>query len=273
MKLYEPSILKKFLAKHGLSATKGLGQHFLCSGPVVFSIVETLEGLPGILEIGPGPGVLTSPLSEGCQRMIALELDRRMIEALKDSAPKVDVREADALEADLDSILAELPEPRGLVSNLPYYITGPLLTRITESRHGFSKAVLMMQKEVAIRVMAKPGSSDRGSLSVYLQAHYDIEFLADAPGSAFLPPPKVDSRVLVFIPKSTGLEPEQEAKLFPLIRKGFAQPRKTLVNNLVAGYGIERDTAVDWLESVGLTEKSRPQEITFEHWKLLSFLV
>ncbi len=273
MKLYEPSVLKKFLGKHGLSATKGLGQHFLCSGSVVSSIVETLQKYPGILEIGPGPGVLTSPLSETSQRLIALELDSRMIEALKDSAPKAEAREVDALEADLDAILAELPEPRGLVSNLPYYITGPLLTRITESKRGFSKAVLMMQKEVAQRVMAKPGNSDRGSLSVYLQANYDIDFLADAPAGAFLPPPKVDSRVLVFTPRETGLTPEQEAKVFPLIRKGFGQPRKTLVNNLVAGYGVDRDQAVEWLESIDLTERSRPGEITFDHWKRLSFLV
>jgi 16S rRNA (adenine1518-N6/adenine1519-N6)-dimethyltransferase len=273
LKLYEPSTLKKFLAKHGLSASKGLGQHFLCSGPVVSSIVDSLAGLPGILEIGPGPGVLTSPLSESAERLIALELDSRMIEALKDSAPSAEVRMVDALEADLDAILAELPRPRGLVSNLPYYITGPLLTRITESRAGFDKAVLMMQKEVAQRVTAKPGSSDRGSLSVYLQAQYDIAALIDAPGGAFLPPPKVDSRVLMFTPKQTGLDPTQEAKLFPLIRKCFAQPRKTLVNNLVAGYGVDRDRAVEWVEAAGLTEKSRPQEMTLDQWKSLSFVM
>jgi 16S rRNA (adenine1518-N6/adenine1519-N6)-dimethyltransferase len=273
LKLYEPVTLKKFLARHGLSATRGLGQHFLCSGPVVSKIVESLQGYAGILEIGPGPGVLTGPLSEASERLIALELDRTMIGALKDSSPRAEARQVDALEADLSAILAELPEPRGLVSNLPYYITGPLLTRITESRAGFGKAVLMMQKEVAQRVMAKPGSSERGSLSVYLQAQFEIEFLVDAPAEAFLPPPKVDSRVLALIPRDTGLEPAQEAKLFPLIRKGFAQRRKTLVNNLIAGYGIDRDRAVGLVESLGLTEKSRPQELTLEHWKGLSFLV
>jgi 16S rRNA (adenine1518-N6/adenine1519-N6)-dimethyltransferase len=112
--LYEPASLKKFLAKHGLSATKGLGQHFLCSGPVVSAIVSSLAGCEGILEIGPGPGVLTAPLSSSAS-LIALELDPTMISALAESAPRADVRREDALKAPLGEILGELPLPRGVV--------------------------------------------------------------------------------------------------------------------------------------------------------------
>ncbi len=260
--LANPSSLKEFLTKHGLWASKGLGQHFLISSKVVNAIVESLSDCAGILEIGPGPGVLTSPLSERAEKMIAIELDTRMIAALHDSSPRAEVLQADALATNLDDLLEGLPHSRGVVSNLPYYITGPLLTKIAESRGHFDVAVLMMQKEVADRVVAKPKTSARGSLSVYLQLQFDIEQLVAAPAGAFLPPPKVDSAVLRFLPVSTTY-PEE---LFKLIRLGFQQPRKTLINNLVSGYAIDRVKAQSVVMEAGFKETSRPQELTNEEW-------
>jgi 16S rRNA (adenine1518-N6/adenine1519-N6)-dimethyltransferase len=265
LNLYEVGELKAFLGRHGLSAAKGLGQHFLVSKSVVEKIVRALDACQGVLEIGPGPGVLTRPISEQSTRMIAIELDERMIAALGESAPKADVRKIDALEADLTTLLQELPEPRGLVSNLPYYITGPLLTRIAEARQGFSVAVLMMQKEVGERVLAKARESARGSLSVYLQSQFDIDRVASAPAGAFLPPPKVDSVVLRFIPKPLPVRPDEEARFFKLVRSSFAQPRKTLANNLLA-MGLSRDEATATVARAGLGEKARPQELTLEEW-------
>jgi len=270
LNLSDPGTLKQFLGRHGLAANKGLGQHFLCSGSVVSKIVNTFADCRGILEIGPGPGVLTSPLSEKAEKMIAIELDASMIEALKDSSPKADVRQEDALKANLAAILAELPEPRGIVSNLPYYITGPLLTRVAGAKRHFRVAVLMMQKEVALRVLAGPKTSARGSLSVFLQTQFEITKVAEAPAGAFLPPPKVDSMVLAFHPKETNLTEAQETALFRLIRFGFTQPRKTLANNLVAGYHVPRDEALMWQAKANLGEKARPQELTLEEWVDLS---
>ncbi len=269
MNLADAASLKAFLGRHGLWASKGLGQHFLVSSKVVSAIVSSLADCQGILEIGPGPGVLTSPLSESAQRMIALELDARMIEALKESAPKAEVLQADALKSNLGEILLSLPEPRGVVSNLPYYITGPLVTRIAEARHHYSKAVLMMQKEVAERVLAGPKTSARGSLSVYLQLQFDIKLLCHAPAGAFLPPPKVDSTVLQLTPKLMPVATEDEDALFRLIRFSFAQPRKTLINNLVAGYKIDREAAVSIIVGCGLNETARPQELPNEEWARL----
>lgn len=269
MKLYESATLKAFLARHGITATKGLGQHFLCAQRPVESIANALAGCLGVCEIGPGPGVLTAPLSEQCDRLIALELDQRMIDALIESAPRADVRKADALTVNLDSILAELPEPRGVVSNLPYYITGPLLTKIAESRKSFSIAVLMMQKEVAQRVNARPGNSDRGSLSVYLQSQFEIVVVAQVAASEFVPPPKVDSTVLSFVPKDLALDPDLHGAFFRLVRFGFTQPRKTLANNLVAAYKQPRENLVEILEAIGLEEKVRPHDLTLEQWILL----
>jgi len=265
MDLTDAPTLRRFLSKYELAAKKGLGQHFLCSRPVVSKIVDALQGYPGILEIGPGPGVLTSPLSERAEKYTAIELDSRMIEALAESAPQAEVRQEDALKTDLNVLLRNLPEPKAVVSNLPYYITGPLLTRIAEARHCFQKAVLMMQKEVAQRVLARAKESARGSLSVYLQLQFEIRKIVDAPAGAFLPPPKVDSTVLEFMSKPD----EYEDSLFKLIRFGFAQPRKTMVNNLLAGYHVPRDEAMEWLTRAGLDEKSRPQELSNEQWLTL----
>ena len=261
--LADPGTLKKFLASHGISASKGLGQHFLCSGKVVEAISLRFDGFEGLLEIGPGPGVLTSALSVNVQRFIALELDPRMQAALRESAPSAEVRLVDALQSDLAAILSELPQPRGVVSNLPYYITGALLTHIAEARSAWDKAVLMMQREVAIRILAKAGSSERGSLSVYLQSQFEIEKVIDVPPGAFVPPPKVDSVVLEFRPKATEFPPS----FFAFVRGGFRQPRKTLANNLAA-MGIANPQAE--LARANLDGKVRPHMLTLEEWIALA---
>lgn len=268
MDLTSPAVLRALLDRHGLGAKKSLGQHFLCSASVVRAIVARTEGFKGVLEIGPGPGVLTRPVSEAAEKTIALELDPRMREVLHESAPKAEIREADALEADLRAILSELPGPRVVVSNLPYYITGPLITRIAEARKHWNRAILMMQKEVATRVLAPPMNSDRGSLSVYLQLQFAIEKVGEAPAGAFLPPPKVDSTVLQFTPVDVGLEPTEEEGAFRLIRSAFRQPRKTLANNL-ASAGYTREQAHRAMAEAGIQERARPADPDLEAWRRL----
>jgi 16S rRNA (adenine1518-N6/adenine1519-N6)-dimethyltransferase len=267
LNLADPKHLRAFLSKHELSARKGLGQHFLCSSTVVGAIAAEVQGCGGVLEIGPGPGVLTSALSEVAGELIALEVDDRMIAALADSAPKADVRKLDALEADLPTILRELPEPRAVVSNLPYYITGPLITRIAEAKDFYQRTVLMMQREVGERILAPAGGSDRGSLSVYLQTQFEIRRVCKVPPGAFLPPPKVDSVVLALVPKPR--EDWHTPEFFKLIRSSFAQPRKTLVNNLISA-GHAREDALAAVERSGFDERVRPQQLTEEQWVALS---
>jgi 16S rRNA (adenine1518-N6/adenine1519-N6)-dimethyltransferase len=265
--LNDPATLKAFLARHGLTADKRLGQHFLCSSRVVLAITERLSFCKGVLEIGPGPGAITSQLASFAQKSVAIELDDRMIDALQESARETTVIKEDALKANLAEHLRSLPRPRGLVSNIPYYITGPLLTKFAEARADYDVAVLMMQKEVADRVLAGPKTSARGSLSVFLQAQFEIEKVIAVPPGAFLPPPKVESTVLQFKPKP--VEIEDENGFFKLIRLSFTQPRKTMVNNLVSGYAIARDDAIAWLGSAELTDRSRPQELDLTQWKRL----
>jgi 16S rRNA (adenine1518-N6/adenine1519-N6)-dimethyltransferase len=266
VRLDQPDILRAFLKRHGLRPDKGLGQHFLVSAATVDAIVAAASHCKGILEIGPGPGVLTGPLSESAERVAAIELDPTMPLLLSESAPKAIVVKEDALKADLGALLADLPPPRAVVSNLPYYITGPLLGRIADVRASLDVAVLMMQKEVADRILAKPGKRERGALSVALQSQFEISRVAHVPAGAFLPPPKVDSSVLRLVPREGALS---EAAL-RIVRMGFAQPRKTLANNLVAGFQISRDEAVERIEAVGLSETVRPAELTEVQWAALA---
>lgn len=222
--------------------------------------------MASVLEIGPGPGVLTQRLAKGISHVTALEIDPRYVRLLAETAPTATILPGDALQADLGEILRSMPAPRAIVSNLPYYITSPLLQRIADVRQDLDLAVLMMQKEVAARIAAQPGESERGSLSVYLQAHFEIQGVRDVPAGCFLPPPKVDSRVLSFVPTRT----ETSESVFRLVRLGFAQPRKTLANNLATGLRIERDRVIDVLEALGMQEKSRAQELSIDQWKAIS---
>lgn len=268
MDLTDVPTLKAFLERHGVTARKGLGQHFLCSRPVVASIMSRLEGIQGVLEIGPGPGVLTSAMAEVVPAVSALEVDSRMVKALAESAPRVAVTEGDALRTDLLPLLDQLPAPRAVVSNLPYYITGPLITRIAEARTGYAMAVLMMQREVGKRIFAPPGNSDRGSLSVYLQIQFAIQKVADVPPGAFWPPPKVESIVLEFVPKPMGLQEIEEPGFFRMVRSSFQQPRKTLANNLVAlGYG--RELVESALAASEIDPRARPAVPDLERWRRL----
>jgi 16S rRNA (adenine1518-N6/adenine1519-N6)-dimethyltransferase len=239
---------------------------------VVEAILEAVGDAASVLEIGPGPGILTRPLTErlgprdeGFGQVLALEIDPRMVSALRVSAPKAEVRVVDAMQADLAALLGELPAPRAVVSNLPYYITSPLLQRIAAAREAFSVAVLMMQKEVAGRVLAPPRSGERGSLSVYLQALFSIERVAEAPAALFVPPPKVDSMVLRFTPRQS----EVDEGLLEFVREGFGNPRKTLANVLAATRRVERGVVLAALEAAGLGPTARAQELTLDDWGAL----
>lgn len=211
-----------------------------------------------MLEIGPGIGVLTKPLCEVCDNVVVVELDKRFVEVLGSVAPSARVIQADVLKTDIRSLIQEMPEPRCIVSNMPYNITGPLLGKVSECRGLFRNAVLMMQKEVGNRVLAKPGSSERGALSVSMQLQFKIEKVCDAKAGAFVPPPKVDSIVLDFTPTASGAELD---KVLAVVRAGFTQPRKTLANNLAEKYDRTK---------IGLAGNIRPHQLTNAEWVALA---
>ena len=262
MRIDDPAKLKAFLRKHRIDANHGLGQHFLCSPKVVDKIIAATDGCASAIEIGPGPGILTAPLTDSVGQVVAIELDDRMLPLLSESAPTCRVVQGDALKIDLPDLIATLHAPVALVSNMPYYISAPLLQLAASLGTSIDRAVLMMQREVATRIMAKPGNRERGSLSVYLQAKFDMSLVADVPPGAFLPPPKVDSKVLLFVPKPDVYDPA----LFDFVRGGFGQPRKTLANNL-AQFG--REAVTEAISAIGATATVRPHELTFPDWQSL----
>lgn len=217
----------------------------------------------GILEIGPGPGILTGPLAAS-HPVVAVELDERVLPALAEVAPGARIHSGDVLAADLRLLMHDLPEPRAVVSNMPYNITGPLLDRIAGIADLFERAVLMMQREVADRILAPAGDRRRGALSVVIQSSFRVARLCHVPPGAFLPPPKVESTVLVLHPIPT-LTPTVARDGFRWLHAGFAQPRKTLANNL-RGTGVTNEL----ITGIGLSPTVRPHELTLEQWEELA---
>lgn len=229
------------------------------------AILAELDGITGVLEVGPGPGVLTQALAAAGRKLSAIELDPRMVGALSESAPLAEVTLGDALQVDLGIVLDRLPEPRAIVSNMPYNITGPLLAKFAEVRSQIDRAVLMMQKEVGDRILAEPGDSNRGALSVCLQTQFLIRKVCLVPPGAFDPPPKVDSIVLCLVPKPIPSSESREARFINLVRAGFAQPRKTLLNNLGSLHG--KAIVELALMDLGLDLRIRPHMLSLDQWR------
>ena len=227
---------------------------------MVDEIVLLASGYEGVLEIGPGAGALTTRLVEGATRVTAIEFDKRMIAILSEICPGATVVEADVLKVDLGELLESLPAPRCVVSNMPYSITGPLLTKIAAQRERIDSAILMMQREVGERVLALPGDRRRGSLSLFLQLQFSISKVCNVPPGAFVPRPKVSSVVLQLTP----LDGTVSQQVFDVVRAGFVQPRKTLVNNLSGDYA--RIKVIDAIVALGLSESIRPHQLEDEHW-------
>lgn len=267
MDLTQPSDLRTLLDRHGVTADKRLGQHFLVSSRVVDAITGALGPALGMLEVGPGPGVLTRALTGRGLTVIAVEKDRTMAPVLAESAPNAHIVLADALRHDLAGLVSELPIPRAVVSNMPYNITGPLLERFADLRDLVSRMVLMMQREVGERVLAPPGDRRRGAVSVDLQHRFGIEKVCDAPAGVFWPPPKVDSVVLAFQPTTGRIEDAGGVRA--LAHLGFRQPRKTLANNLAAGLGLDRDRVRAVLEAIGIPPDARPAVPSVTEWVAL----
>ena len=230
-----------------------LGQHFLASDDLATRVVDALGDVSDstVLEIGPGRGILTSMLAKRARRLIAVELDRVLAAQLRlkfGMARNVEIIEADVLAIDFDSLFGPKPglgrpgieikpQPAKVVGNLPYYITSDILLRLFEYSKYFDSIVIMVQREVADRIAAKPGSRDYGMLSATAQLHARVEKLFKLPPEAFSPPPKVHSTVL-----RLTIDPQQEKLgvagdgFIDFLRMSFGQKRKTLWNNLKGNY-------------------------------------
>jgi 16S rRNA (adenine1518-N6/adenine1519-N6)-dimethyltransferase len=256
-----------------------LGQHFLASDSAAQRIVEALGDISRgtVLEIGPGRGAITGLLARKTRRLIAVELDRVLSAQLRlkfSAHPNVEIIEGDFLKIELDTVFGPKPgslrpgltfttEPALVVGNLPYYITSDILLRLLEYHRYFSTIVIMVQKEVADRLAAAPGSRDYGLLSVTAQLYGSIEKLFTLPPGAFSPPPKVQSSVvrITIRPRMDSLQ-VSEAGFIAFLKICFGQKRKTLWNNLKTRY--DKDTLRAALAKTGVKPTVRAEALSVD---------
>lgn len=255
-----------------------LGQNFLCDPQAAQRIVAALGDISGrtVVEIGPGRGAITEALAAKAGHLIAVELDPELAAALRGhfSRERVTVAEQDVLEFDFAAAAAAAGKRLRVVGNLPYYITSPILLKLAASHAALDSAVLMVQREVADRVTAAPGSRDYGVLSVAVQMHGPVVPLFTLPPAAFSPPPAVHSTVFRwrFAPRFAELGVDADGFL-RFVRQAFAQKRKTLANNLRAA-GVAPEGAAAALADTGIDAQARAESLPLETlaalWRRLS---
>jgi len=257
-------------------AKKRLGQNFLVDETYARRIVGALAPRAGetVLEIGPGRGALTSPLVESGARVVAVEFDRGLVAPLRSRFAEREnftLVEADALEVEFCSVIEPDASAR-VVANLPYNISTAILQRLIERRRCVSEMVLMLQREVVARITAPAGSTERGYLTVIVEAYCEAEALFDVPPGAFRPAPKVWSTVARLRARAGGPEVGDERLLWRVVSAGFAQRRKTILNNLRAAPGDLRARveavggAATLLEASGIEPARRAETLALDEW-------
>lgn len=277
--LTDIAVIKKIMAKNGFSFSKALGQNFIVDADVCPEIVRRsgIDEESGVLEIGPGVGVLTQELAKKAKKVVALELDTRLIPVLEDTLgdfDNVEVINADVMKIDLKKLIeesfADCPNLH-VCANLPYYITSPILMLLLESRLPFRAITVMVQKEAGERLCAAVGSREAGAVSVAVSYYAEAEELFFVPRDSFLPPPKVDSEVIrLTIREKPEFEPTDEKFFFATVRTAFSQRRKTAQNGLSSGLGIAKDVVGQAMRNAGLSTNVRAEKLTMEELYRLS---
>ncbi len=248
-RLYSPAVVKEVIEKHGFRFSKSLGQNFLIDGNIIDKIIEGSSiGIDdGIIEIGPGIGTLTQKLCESAGKVIAIELDNNLLPILEETLGdynNIEVIHGDVLKVDLNKIINEKLEGRKVkvVANLPYYITTPIIMKLLEENLAIDKIVVMVQKEVALRMKASPGSKDYGALSVAVQYYSEPEIIVDVPKNVFMPRPNVDSAVIMLdVYNEPAIKVKDQRLFFNVIKAAFGKRRKTLLNALTSGIGLDKE--------------------------------
>ena len=286
--------LIQYLKENHLYTNKGLGQNFLVDDEALEKIVAAgdIKETDTILEIGPGLGVLTEELSKKAKRVIAIELDTKLYELLElriknyELRDRIQIINANALDYDLSKIHGSHPEsnegsrdssatPQNdtigsykLIANIPYYITSKILEKFLTTENKPESIVLLVQKEVAERICARAGGMS--VLSISVQAYGEPSIVDIVKAESFFPAPKVDSAILKISNIKYQISKINEKDFFRTVKIGFAARRKTLLNNLSAGYRVDKDTILNILKTVKLDENVRAQELSVENWEQLA---
>ena len=276
MDLYTETV--QALKKYNIRANKSLGQNFLIDEVVVNEIVEssniTKEDL--VIEIGPGLGVLTKELIKFAGKVITIELDLKMINILKTrfaTEKNLEIIHGDVLEINLmelitDNLKSSKLKQAKIVANLPYYITTPIIMKLIESRLPLESITVMVQKEVADRLVTPPGDRLAGAITYTIRYYCKPELLMEVPSNCFIPSPEVDSSVIrLNVLREPSIMVADEQLFFRIIKQAFSQRRKTLVNNFIGFKGLSRDSIIKMLEEMNLDPKIRGEKLTMEDYK------
>ena len=264
------------LKKHSLRPSKGLGQNFLINRGVIKKIIETSEIKPEdiILEIGPGLGTLTVELAKKAKKIIAVEKDPKMVDILKEtleSFSNVEIIQEDILSSALNISMRAISGYK-MVANLPYYIVAPVIKKFLEEKNLPEKMILMVQKEVGQRICAKPPKMSLLTVSVQFYAKADLIFHVSK--KSFWPEPKVDSAVIKIVPHPFSAKNSRHfrERFFKIVKAGFSQPRKQLLNNLSKGLKLNKEKIKSWLLKNKINPGQRAETLSVKDWlKLTQF--
>ena len=278
MNLADINSIKKLLSSQGFSFKKSLGQNFLINGEVCPAMAEAAcDDNTGVLEIGPGIGVLTEQLSKRAKKVGAIELDSRLEKLLKITladCKNVEIIFGDAMKLDLKKIIEEHFSDCDRVSvcaNLPYYITSPIVMMLLENKLPIDNITVMVQLEAAERLCAEVGTRDAGAVTAAVTYYAEKEILFDVGRESFLPSPNVDSAVIQLkIRKEPAVKVNDENKFLRLVKACFAQRRKTLVNTVSNTMGVDKTALRTALSDIGLEETVRGEQLTMEQLAALS---
>lgn len=267
--LSDEKTIKTILSKNGFSFSKSLGQNFIIHPDVCPKMAES--AVPGsgygVLEIGPGIGVLTVELCKRAERVVAVELDERLPAILSDTLSDFDnvkIVAGDAMKLDLGKLIAdEFPGLKVVVcANLPYYITSPMIMKLLEDSLPVESVVVMVQKEAAERLCADVGTREAGAVTVAVSYFAETEELFFVDRNSFLPAPKVDSEVIRLTPKAErALAPPDEKAFFRMVTAAFTKRRKTISNSLLIP-PVTKDSLLNALDSLGISPSSRIEQLT-----------
>lgn len=271
--------IKALLERHGFHFSKSMGQNFLIESWVPRDIAQASGADKGsaVLEIGPGIGPLTQQLSRLAGKVVSVELDRSLLPVLSETmadCPNVEIVPGDILKLDIGALLDEKFEGFTPIAcaNLPYNITTPVLTALLECGR-FASITVMIQREVAKRICASPGTADYGAFSLFCQYHTVPEYLFEVPPDCFLPAPKVTSAVIRLVPRTEPVQTlASEELFFRVVRASFAQRRKTLLNGLSAAFGdrLSKDQLRQAIADTGLPEGVRGERLGIQEFALLA---
>lgn len=264
-----PEVVHYICKRFDIKMSKKLGQNFLIKRGIVDEIVHAAELTPGepVLEVGPGIGTLTQGLAQSGADVTAIELDRRLLEVLDTtlaSYENVRIVHGDVLKLDVPTIMNH--KPFKVVANLPYYITTPIIMSLLESKLPIERLVVMVQKEVALRMVAKPGTKDYGALSVAVQYYTEPDIVLDVPPKSFLPAPAVTSSVIRCVLRDKPpVDVIDEKLFFRVVKAGFAQRRKTFANTMKTT-GLSKDRIEELLAKANIDGQRRGETFTLQEF-------